>query len=295
MNGPHYDKISLLVPFFGPNGGTTFTDFSVRPKTLTVFGHAKTVTEQSKYYGSSGFFDGSGDYLQLAVSHNDFQFSVGDFTVEAWVRKAENKTQRIFSIQGGSPFNMLTLRAGSSAVSFLIAGNGQTQLSMSGGSLGQDEWAHVAATRQEGLCRLFLNGVQVDSGTHAHPLSFSGVNPRIGAFDATTEVMHGYIQDLRVTKGVALYTSNFTPPARLIGQISGTITDEGGAPAARKIVVFPRALPQRVAETESSGSGTYSLQVPAMEYCRIVLAQDAGSPGPADPVLPDLIDRVIAQ
>jgi len=47
----HYDKCSLLLPMDGANNGTTFTDWSPSPKTVTRNGNAKTVTAQSKYYG----------------------------------------------------------------------------------------------------------------------------------------------------------------------------------------------------------------------------------------------------
>jgi len=60
---PYFTRTTLLVPFNGANNSTVFTDYSFNPKTLTAVGNAKIVTAQSKFGGSSGYFDGGGDYL----------------------------------------------------------------------------------------------------------------------------------------------------------------------------------------------------------------------------------------
>ena len=81
--------IVLAIPMDGANNDTTFTDKSATikgsgsAKTITRYGDTKTSTAQSKYYGSSGYFDGTGDYLQVA-NNVDLQFGTGDFTIEGW-------------------------------------------------------------------------------------------------------------------------------------------------------------------------------------------------------------------
>jgi hypothetical protein len=72
--------------------------------------------------------------------------------------------------------------------------------------------------------------------------------------------MHGYMQDFRITTSAARYTADFTPPTKLIGNISGTITDDEGDPAVRSIVAFPRVYPQRAATTTSAASTCYDMR-----------------------------------
>ena len=77
---PHYANVSLLLHGDGADNGTVFTDNSHSPKTVTAYGNAKTSTAQSKFGGSSIFFDGNGDYL-VSPSNSAFQFGTGDFTI----------------------------------------------------------------------------------------------------------------------------------------------------------------------------------------------------------------------
>ena len=79
----HYTKLSFLSHFDGVDGSTTFTDET--GKSIVPYGDTKISSTQSKFGGSSAYFDGSGDYLAIAAS-NDFEFGAGDFTVECWFR-----------------------------------------------------------------------------------------------------------------------------------------------------------------------------------------------------------------
>jgi hypothetical protein len=77
---PNYASVSLLLHMDGTNGSTVFTDLSPVPKVVTRFGDAQISTAQSKFGGSSAYFDGTGDYLTVASSA-DFGFGTGDFTI----------------------------------------------------------------------------------------------------------------------------------------------------------------------------------------------------------------------
>ena len=80
---PNFADVSLLLHGDGANNSTTFTDSSSNNFTLSRVGDVKISTTESKFGGSSIFFDGTGDYLTLA-NNSDFNFP-NDFTVEAWV------------------------------------------------------------------------------------------------------------------------------------------------------------------------------------------------------------------
>jgi hypothetical protein len=156
-------------------------------------------------------FDGTGDYLALDESER-FGFGTGDFTVEAWAYTSDNTrsvggaSQRIFDIGGGDVG--IWLQSSTGYISYNIAGGVTATTTV----FPENQWNHVALTRSGTSLKLFLNGAQVASTTNssnlgtAHPAT-------VGAFNNTSDgAFLGYIDDLRITKGIARYTSAFTPP-----------------------------------------------------------------------------------
>lgn len=291
MSYDHYDKLSLLLPMSGVDNGTVFTDYSPVPKTVARVG-AVTSTAESKFYGSSGRFNrASGHRLDL------FGFpahGAGDFTWEMWVRP--DTVDAVMGFCGFSDLssnnNRFTLYMNADGILVLATqlGTGTGEFQGGVGPLVAGTWQHVALSRQSGVCRMFVNGDLLSTFTQDRSFTFTtfrvGYHYALGA----DQYLNGHIQDLRVTHGHARYTENFTPPARLVGEISGTITDDTGAAAIRKIVAFPRAYPIRTFTTDSAADGTYTLQVPAAtEHSRIVLDDAAGH------LYNDLIDRVIPE
>ena len=95
---PYFSSTKLLLNGNGTNGSTTFTDSSNSSHTVTASGNAQISTTQSKFGGSSMYFDGSGDYLVIAQDTSTDLSGVVDFTIEAWVRPANvSGTRTIFS------------------------------------------------------------------------------------------------------------------------------------------------------------------------------------------------------
>jgi hypothetical protein len=81
-------------------------------------------------------------------------------------------------------------------------------------SIAANTWYHVAVSRYAGNTRLFVNGVQ-DGSTYSDSTNYLAVanRPVIGVGGGLAAFFfNGYIDDLRITKGIARYTSNFTPP-----------------------------------------------------------------------------------
>jgi hypothetical protein len=268
----------------GSNGGTTFTDYSPVPKTITRY-NAVTSTAQSKYYGSSGYFDGSGDYLSVASA--GVNFGTGDFTVEMWLR--------IPSLPGGAYMDILDTRtADSTGFSFGITSGGAVYLysisafRVNTGSFSTGAWHHVAITRASGSIKVFLDGTQVGSTWDASAVDYQVTTLLVGKYYAGSAVFLGYINDLRITKGAARYTTTFTPPTQLLGSISGTVTDDTATAAERTIITFPRLYPTQVKTTSSAVDGSYSFaNRPVTDHSVIVLDDDAGA------LYNDLIMRVI--
>ena len=220
---PYYGNVTLLLRMDGANASTTFTDTSPNPKAITAVGNAQISTSQSKYGGSSGYFDGTGDYLTVANS-SDNAFGLGDFTIECWVN---------FSALPGSNLNMsiANTMTSISAATFTMwwiginnnAGTNRLYLGRHGNGAvfayvnwtpSLNTWYHIAATRSSGsVIGLFINGVSqsvATSGSNwANDFSATGILA-IGEV-ATALQFNGYIDEFRLTKGVARYTTSFTP------------------------------------------------------------------------------------
>lgn len=178
---------------------------------IDTVGDAQIDTAVKKYGTGSLEFDGTGDYLALDESEQ-FGFGTGDFTVEAWAYTSDNTrsvggaSQRIFDIGGGDVG--IWLQSSTGYISYNIAGGVTATTTV----FPENQWNHVALTRSGTSLKLFLNGTQVASTTNssnlgtAHPAT-------VGAFNNTSDgAFLGYIDDLRITKGIARYTSAFTPP-----------------------------------------------------------------------------------
>jgi len=209
-------SIVLALPMDGTNGGTSFGDQSAiikgsgSAKTVTVNGNSNTSTAQSKFYGSSGLFDGTGDFLDITPT-TDFALP-GDFTIEAWMYSALSNNNAIFSI--GSYTSGLYFRTGESGDLSKITiyiNNSQVALSASG-AIKASQWTHVAVVRSGSTISIYVNGVSVVSGTSSY--SIPAATTYVGrAVHTTGEDFNGYLQDVRVYKGVAKYTGNFNPPS----------------------------------------------------------------------------------
>lgn len=83
MIDPHWENVVLAMPMAGPNGSTVFTD--LKGKTVTGYGNAVITTSQYKFWGSSAYFDGVGDYLSTP-DNQDFESDSGNFTIDVWFR-----------------------------------------------------------------------------------------------------------------------------------------------------------------------------------------------------------------
>jgi hypothetical protein len=215
---PNYSSVSLLLNGNGTNGSTTFTDSSSYGHTVTPNGNAQISTVQSKFGGASMYFDGSGDYLVLPDDQNSFSFGTSDFTLECWIYPTGSVIGNLFSQRGSG---MSWRYENSQSVRFFY-GNGLGGFSTSNSSVPLNTWSHVALTRNGNTFTIWVNGQS--SATNTITASMDYAIPRIGtSITYPAEAFQGYIDDFRITKGVARYASNFTPPtAQLPGGETGT-------------------------------------------------------------------------
>jgi len=170
-------------------------------------------------YNGSVFFGSQYTFLQLDGS-SDFAFGTSDFTIEMWIKiDDDTNTNSIYdSRPSGSNGAQIALFYSGSSNAILFAHGGTVRIT---GTIdvGVDRsWHHIALTRASGSTKLFVDGVQ-DGSTYSDSTSYLNPadRPLIGQSGGSTNLaadtfFKGYISNLRVCAGHAVYTANFTPP-----------------------------------------------------------------------------------
>ena len=196
--------VQLLTNF---TNGAIFDNAMIND--LETVGNAQISTSVKKYGTGSLYFDGTGDGL-FTPSTPNLAFGTGDFTVEFWLYLASTLNTFAKVVMMGTTGNCFTIEAQGTANFLNLTNKTSTVYFASSTALTTGTWIHVAATRASGTLRLFQNGTQV--GSAANTVDFPNVGGiYIGRSESGQET-NGYIDDLRITKGYARYTTTFTPP-----------------------------------------------------------------------------------
>lgn len=210
---PHIASVRLLLHFGGADASTTFTDSSPYAEAVTASGNAQIDTAQSKFGGSSGLFDGTGDYL-FVDGDTDFAFGTGDFTIEAFIRRnASGAVHVLYDSRSGATDNHPLFYVNASNV-LIFHGFNATRITGTT-TISTGTWYHVAVSRVSGTTRMFLDGVQEGSSyTDSNNYGNNGTNrPILCADRAGAQAFNGWMDELRVTVGVGRYSAGFTPPS----------------------------------------------------------------------------------
>lgn len=259
MSDPNFADVSLLLHMDGADGSTTFTDSSSDARTISAVGNAQLDTAIKKFGSASGLFDGSGDYLSTANSSALVNFSTA-LTIECFIYPTliNATTQVIFStrttagandgisvrLQGTNQIRAFGFNSNSVRFDFTSAVNAVTL----------NAWQHIALTRTSGgVWNLWVNGSSVGSATETGAVSQGDTVFRIG--ETVGNAFYGNIDEVRVTNGVARYTSAFTPPTAAFPDSAGgpTITSQ---PANESVSVGDTAE----FTVAATGAGTLSYQ-----------------------------------
>lgn len=209
---PYFASVQLLLHFDGADASTTFTDSSSFARTVGVGGNAQIDTSQSMFGGSSGQFDGTGDYIFID-GETALAFGTGDFTIEFFVRL--NATGAVYGLYDARPNAtgnnpILYFDADNTVKFFAFAAVRIT----SAATLSANTWYHIAVSRVSGTTRLFIDGAQsgssyTDSNNYGND---AGNRPIIGADSLGNVSLNGRLDEYRVTVGVGRYSANFTAP-----------------------------------------------------------------------------------
>lgn len=204
---------TMLLHLDGSDAATTVIDSSASALSFTAAGDAQLDTAEKKFGTAAGLFDGTGDYF-TTPANSAFEFGSAPFTVDLWFNRAGGDgTNRcmigqVTAALGEHNFQ-LVLTSGN-VLRFDTAGptvTGTTTITAAG-------WHHAAIIRTGDILRLFLNGVQ-EGGDVAKTgdMTASTGNLSIGRWGAAnSQYWNGWIDEVRISKGIARWTSNFTPP-----------------------------------------------------------------------------------
>lgn len=213
VTDPYFSNVVALLHFNGSDTSTTFTDET--GKVWTANGDAQLDTAQKQFGTASGLFDGTGDYL---TTPDDIGFDVGssDFTLEVSLRQSSLATGNIFSKRAsGAVFAGIVLYVQSGGeIGALATFNGSSWgvNLLSSAVLNTDTWEHIAFVRSGNSWTVYHEGTSVASTTASGTVPNNTASASIAGVSNGNFTLACWLDEFRLTKGTARYTTNFTPP-----------------------------------------------------------------------------------
>ena len=219
---PYQNNVKLLIR---GNGNPALTDYNFRDDTGKVLvsraGNVCNSITQSKFNGSSLYFDGNGDYL-VYKAHNDFYIGTDDFTVSAFIYLSGNtplsdgngvKHSYVIKTVNDS-FHLLEIMGNSTTTGTGIGIWDGSHWIGAAASISQGTWHHILQSRINGVVYQFLDGVLIGSGAYSYSLGSSSYDVHIGGTDVYgwNRYFYGYMAELTLWVGVGLYSTDFTVP-----------------------------------------------------------------------------------
>lgn len=206
-------NVVLLMPADGSNGSTNVIDSIGHG--LSVSGNTAISTAQSKFGGSALYFDGTGDYL-TAGNSSDWAFGTGDFTIEGWIYPTSFPTSScIIDTRSGAVTAGVYFGTAGAYPQLYIPVLGINVISTTR-AFQLNAWSHFAVIRRGTDFFCFVNGMLSLYASAAGALTDTSltIGAEILSRNTTTSYKFaGYMDALRITKGVARYIEKFTPPA----------------------------------------------------------------------------------
>lgn len=202
---PNFASVISLLHFNGTDGSTTITD-QIAGRTWSVSGTTALSTTNPKFGSACLSVPNSGKATSNVAAGD--AFGTGDFTVELWIRPTSWGTDIIYDTRTAATEVRPSIYYTGGTLRYYV--NGADRIT--GGSLSTGVYAHIALARSGTSTKMFIDGVQTGS-TYSDSNNY--VNDRMTWGDASYTAgnsIDGRIDEARVTKGVARYTTTFTPP-----------------------------------------------------------------------------------
>jgi hypothetical protein len=200
VTDPYFSNVTFLAHCDGTNGSSTFTD--VKGHTITAASGVSISTAQSKFGGASGVSTGAAGAELSVPTSADFGFGTGDFTIEVFIYYTSTPTGNAVIIDVRPDAGTFPLALLVTTSDLLGSYDGATL--RTGGTLIKNAWNYISWTRSSNVNELRVGGVLGHTWTasqdfgSSRPLHFFS-----NAAASPTERFTGYIDEIRITKGVA--------------------------------------------------------------------------------------------
>lgn len=207
----YWPYVNLLLHCDGVNGGTTFVDSSTASRAVANSGTPTHITSVKKFGTASVELNGS-SYLSVNTDAALNPYNV-DFTIEFWVHPTSLAagTKTLFRMSGAAANAAIYIRRDGATLQFYCSTNGTTYAisNTAAGTLTLNQWQHIAFVRSGSAFTLYVDGVAGGTASSSSALYASSTVIRVGGESGAA--IQGYMDEVRVTQGVARYTANFTP------------------------------------------------------------------------------------
>ncbi len=216
---PEDTDTKLLIHSDTTNNSQVFNDSSLSNHTVSYNNQTKHSTAISPPTGmgsSSIYFDGSNDTLSVPAS-NDWNFGTGDFTIDFWVNRTVDGAETGYGIMqntgatGGNDYEYLRIGFYHEMIQFRLRdGSSGNEVTAFTPNLSLNTWYHIACVRASGICRIYYNGIPGASVTSSNDFQF-GTTEGLTFGQLRTGAWHtGYLDEIRISKGVARWTKDFS-------------------------------------------------------------------------------------
>lgn len=211
--------LCLQNNIYKDNSSNNFTITATGTPPITGFNQfIPTASYSGNTYGGSIYFDGTGDYF-LFPTNSVFAFPA-DFTIEYWINLASG-TPTVIDLRGGFGIVGFADFFTTGLVANIFKESTGTILTASAG-MNYNVWNHVAYVRSGTTLSIYINGVNRGSVTDSTSWAAPSTTGRISGNYTNANLINGYISNLRIVKGTAVYTSAFTPPTAPLTAITNT-------------------------------------------------------------------------
>ena len=221
IGGGNDSNTVLLMHFDEADGGTNFDDSSTGGghNPGAGGGNEQVDSDQKKFGIGSLLLDGTGDYVNVADSA-DWFFSTSAFTIDFWVRFADTSTGTLYEQYVNNDNVVAFARNAPNNLIFRVVDTATTTVTVSAGglTLTSNTWYHIALIRgwngNVNDWAITLDGVEVATLTDSSAVPDLGVEIHVGKGQFASDFLNGHLDEYRVSKGVARWKANFTPPTR---------------------------------------------------------------------------------